>query len=70
MDIEGAADVLRTCRDCQQQFTLTSSEIQFYTDPGRGLSLPRRCVACRAARRLAKDQGLIQYPRADPEPWR
>jgi hypothetical protein len=65
-----AEDTQHTCPDCAAAWTLPAGEREFFID--RGLNLPKRCPACRAARRLAKDQGLIQSPRSDPDTsrWR
>ena len=49
------SDKTLTCADCRQEFTFTASEQQFYTD--RGFSEPRRCPACRAARKAQRDTG-------------
>jgi CxxC-x17-CxxC domain-containing protein len=38
-----------TCSDCNQQFTFTASEQDFYAQ--KGFSEPRRCPTCRAARK-------------------
>lgn len=46
-------DMMINCTDCGQSFTWTAGEQQFYSD--RALSVPRRCKACRAARRKARD---------------
>ncbi len=49
------SDKTLTCADCRQEFTFTASEQQFYAD--RGFSEPRRCPACRAARKAQRDSG-------------
>jgi CxxC-x17-CxxC domain-containing protein len=41
--------------DCNQEFAFTSSEQQFYAD--RQFSEPRRCAACRAAKKAARGDG-------------
>lgn len=44
------------CRDCNQEFTFTSGEQEFYAS--RGLTnTPSRCPECRAARKQAGGQG-------------
>ena len=49
-----------TCADCNQEFTFTASEQQFYAD--RQFSEPRRCPTCRAARKAARgDNGGGSY---------
>ena len=40
----------RTCADCRQPFEIGEGEINFFIT--RGLKLPKRCLACRKARRL------------------
>jgi len=46
------SDQTRTCIDCESPFALTESEIEFFAM--RGLELPRRCAACRKARRKTR----------------
>jgi len=46
------SDKTLTCSDCNQEFTFTSSEQQFYAD--RQFSEPRRCASCRASRKAAR----------------
>ena len=38
-----------TCADCNQEFSFSASEQQFYAD--RQFSEPRRCPSCRAIRK-------------------
>ncbi|MGD0122182.1 MAG: CxxC-x17-CxxC domain-containing protein [Candidatus Limnocylindrales bacterium] len=45
-------DKTLTCADCNQEFTFTASEQQFYAD--RQFSEPRRCAPCRAAKKAAR----------------
>lgn len=49
------ADKTITCSDCRQEFVFTASEQQFFAD--RQFSEPRRCPACRAARKAARNDG-------------
>ena len=49
------ADMTLTCRDCQQAFTFTQGEQDFYAS--RGFSEPSRCPDCRAARKAQRDGG-------------
>ena len=44
-----------TCSDCRSEFTFTASEQDFYAE--KGFSEPRRCAACRAAKKAARDGG-------------
>ncbi len=39
-----------TCRECEQPFTWTAGEQQFYQEKGL-VNLPARCPSCRAARK-------------------
>ena len=54
-----SADMTLTCRDCQQAFTFTSGEQDFYAS--RGFSEPSRCADCRAARKAQRDGGGGSY---------
>ena len=47
------SDQVITCADCGQEFVFAASEAQFYAD--RGFSTPRRCPACRAAKKAARN---------------
>ena len=52
-----ASDLTLYCRDCNQEFTFTAGEQEFYAS--RGLTnQPSRCPSCRAAR---KAQGGDRY---------
>lgn len=45
-------DQVLSCRDCNQEFTFTAGEQEFFA--GRGLTnAPTRCPSCRAARKQA-----------------
>jgi CxxC-x17-CxxC domain-containing protein len=46
-------DKTLTCADCNQQFSFTASEQDFYTE--RGFTEPRRCPTCRAARKAQRN---------------
>jgi CxxC-x17-CxxC domain-containing protein len=48
-------DKILTCSDCNQEFSFTASEQQFYAD--RQFTEPRRCASCRAARKAARGDG-------------
>ncbi len=45
-------DKTLTCADCNQEFTFTASEQDFYAQ--RGFTEPRRCASCRASRKAAR----------------
>ena len=45
-------DKTLVCADCNQEFSFTASEQQFYAD--RQFSEPRRCASCRAAKKAAR----------------
>lgn len=46
-------DKMLACSDCGQRFTFTASEQDFYAQ--RGYAEPRRCPACRASRKAARE---------------
>ncbi len=48
------SDRTLTCRDCDQDFTFTAGEQEFYTE--RGFSEPQRCPSCRQARKSQRNQ--------------
>jgi CxxC-x17-CxxC domain-containing protein len=48
------ADKTLTCVDCNTEFAFTASDQQFYAD--RQFSEPRRCPACRAARKAQRGE--------------
>ena len=49
-------DKTLVCRDCEQEFTFTYGEQEFYA--GRGLlNEPRRCPDCRSVRRREREGG-------------
>ncbi len=45
-------DKTLACADCNQSFTFTASEQDFYAE--RGFTEPRRCPTCRANRKAAR----------------
>ena len=47
-------DKALTCVDCNQEFSFTASDQQFYAD--RQFSEPRRCPSCRAAKKAARGE--------------
>ena len=48
-------DKTLSCVDCSTEFAFTASDQQFYAD--RQFSEPRRCPACRAARKASRGEG-------------
>ncbi len=48
-------DQTLTCRDCNETFTWTASEQQFFAE--KGFSAPVRCQACRKAKKEQRDGG-------------
>jgi CxxC-x17-CxxC domain-containing protein len=53
-------DKTLTCSDCNQAFSFTASEQDFYSE--RGFTEPRRCPTCRAARKAQRnDSGGGSY---------
>lgn len=47
-------DLIRVCVDCDAEYTLTVADQQRFAD--LHLALPKRCRACRRARRLMRLQ--------------
>lgn len=45
-------DKVLACADCNEQFTFTASEQDFYAQ--RGFTEPRRCPTCRASRKASR----------------
>lgn len=50
--------ISRKCTQCQTEFILTRSEIEFYKT--RGLELPKRCKACRTRNKKRKQNKTIE----------
>ena len=48
-------DKILVCADCNQQFVFTASEQDFYSQ--RGFTEPKRCGACREARKASRPDG-------------
>jgi hypothetical protein len=48
-----------TCRDCQQEFTFTEGEQQFFAQ--RGFTEPTRCAECRRKRKMERDADAGGY---------
>lgn len=44
-----AGDIQLTCSDCGQEFTFTAADQAFFQE--RGFSTPKRCRACRMAKK-------------------
>jgi DNA replicative helicase MCM subunit Mcm2 (Cdc46/Mcm family) len=51
--MENQDKVLR-CKDCGNDFTLTSGEQEFYAS--KGFSEPQRCGECRRARKMQNNE--------------
>jgi CxxC-x17-CxxC domain-containing protein len=51
-----AQDKTLTCRECNQEFTFTASEQDFYAQKGF-TNNPSRCPACRANRKSQRSEG-------------
>src|SRR5688572_2671067 len=56
-------DKTLTCVDCGMEFSFTASDQQFYAD--RQFSEPRRCPACRAAKKAARGESTGSYSSGD-----
>ena len=52
-------DKTLNCVDCGTEFSFTASDQQFYSD--RQFSEPRRCPACRAAKKAARGESSGGY---------
>jgi hypothetical protein len=48
-------DQTRTCADCEQEFTWTGGEQEFFHEKGF-TDPPKRCKECRQARKADRDQ--------------
>lgn len=53
-------DKTLVCRECNQRFTFTTGEQEFYQSRGL-LNEPGRCPQCRAARRQERRDGAQQH---------
>jgi len=53
------------CRECGVEFVFSAGEQQFYASRGL-LNEPRRCPACRAARRAAQSGEAAGYGNSGP----
>ena len=53
-----------TCADCNQPFTFSAGEQQFFQE--RGMSEPKRCKACRQARKAERGTGGRGQRRGGP----
>lgn len=48
-------DKTLTCQDCNQQFSFTADDQEFFA--GKGYTEPKRCPACRAVRKAERGNG-------------
>ena len=55
MNQENFQDQELQCADCGQMFTFTAEDQEFYSQ--KGYSTPKRCPACRAARKASSGRG-------------
>ena len=51
---DNTTSIRKTCRDCDRPFEITKAERIFFES--RGLTLPKRCPACRKARKEARKE--------------
>jgi len=58
-----AGDLQLTCSDCGREFTFTSEDQAFFQE--RGYSAPKRCKACRQARKNDQGGGGGGYQRGE-----
>lgn len=49
------ADMVKTCKDCKKEFTITADNQRWYES--KGFNLPERCPDCRKKRKAAKQHG-------------
>lgn len=49
MTTDSRVDQVKTCVDCNMEFTITAGEAQFFE--GKGMHLPKRCKPCREHKR-------------------
>ena len=49
--MEEKQEIVMQCRDCQKDYVITPGEQKFYEE--KELNIPKRCAACRAARKAA-----------------
>jgi CxxC-x17-CxxC domain-containing protein len=54
-------DLLLTCSDCGQEFTFSTEDQAYFQD--RGYSSPKRCKACRQAKKNEQSGGGGGYSR-------
>ena len=57
-------DLWLACKDCGADFAMSGSERKFFEE--RGLYQPKRCPACRSARRQEREQAAGQGDGAGP----
>ena len=43
------------CCECQQEFTFTAGEQEFYSE--KKFTPPKRCLKCRTARKIRRERG-------------
>lgn len=56
----------KICVQCQKEFELTESEIAFYKN--KGLSIPKRCKACRELNKNGRSQNSVANSYNQPPP--
>lgn len=49
------ADLVKKCKDCGKEFTITEDNQKWYEE--KGFNLPERCVPCRKKRKASKNRG-------------
>jgi len=59
------ADLQLTCSDCGQEFTFSSEDQAFFQE--RGYSAPKRCKACRQAKKNEQGGGGGSYRRSESQ---
>ena len=49
------ADIIKKCKDCGSEFTITEDNKKWYEE--KGFQLPVRCADCRKKRKAAQHNG-------------
>lgn len=49
------SDIIKKCKDCGEEFTITADEKKWFE--GKGFKLPERCGGCRKRRKDEKSHG-------------
>jgi len=61
------ADKELACIECGQPFTFSAGEQQFFAD--KGFVTPKRCHDCRAKRKKARQEGIVEDKNRSYRKW-